>query len=89
MIKSSLFTVSGIVAAILCATPVFAQTQNQSHFTANSDGSCTIHYTRGDVRVDNGGTYHQQENRGQKSGIIYVPDRMYQCKGGHISVVKQ
>lgn len=89
MTKSSFFTVSGIVAAILCVTPVLAQTQNQLNVTANSDGSCTIHYhSRGDVHVDNGGTYHQQPMVGQKSGVVYVPERTYGCKDGHISIVK-
>jgi hypothetical protein len=55
---------------------------------ANPDGSCTLHYkSKGDVHVLNGATYHQVEQRGSKSGIVYVPDKTFQCKDGHLVTI--
>jgi hypothetical protein len=35
------------------------------------------------IHVDNGATYHQAELKGKKSGIVYVPDRLWLCQNGH------
>jgi hypothetical protein len=62
--------------------------------SANADGSCTYHKhlsggAREDIKVENGTTYHQEELKGSKSGVVFIPDRMYLCKDGHFSRVNQ
>jgi hypothetical protein len=91
--RGSIFAAFVIIAfASAVSMPTRAQ-EKAPNVTANADGSCVYHKNleggREDIAVANGATYHQEEKRGRKSGIIYLPDRMYLCKDGHFSRVKE
>jgi hypothetical protein len=81
-----------LVISVAALSPLSAQAQapdKPPDVTANADGSCTYHKhlggAREDIRVENGATYHQEEKKGEKSGVIFVPDRTYLCKDGHLT----
>jgi hypothetical protein len=88
--RSTVWTAAMVLAIFVLMPSAPAQSaESMPDVTANGDGSCTVHYrTRSDIHINNGTTYHQEEMRGKKSGIIYVPDRTYLCQSGHLSVVK-
>ncbi|HEX4112491.1 MAG TPA: hypothetical protein VH020_08140 [Stellaceae bacterium] len=77
-----------ISAAVLVSTglptsPRAQAPEKQPNVTANADGSCTIHRgTAGDIRIENGATYHRQKQK-------FYPERTYLCKDGQINVVKE
>ncbi len=82
-------------AAVLLPLSARAQApEKPPDVTANSDGSCTFHqHLRGsgettDINVANGATFHREEVKGGKTGIVYAPDRWFLCKDGHFSVTK-
>jgi hypothetical protein len=90
--KSDRTTRAGLVAFVVIAATVSipARAQEQvPNVTGTADGGCVYHKNVGgareDINIANGATYHQAEMKGKKSGVIYVPERMWLCKDGHFS----
>jgi hypothetical protein len=87
----NLLTVCAAVAIVTVAG--FPQSRAQEkgpNVTPGANGGCVYHKnvgggTREDIQIANGATYHQEAVKGKKSGIVYVPDRMWLCKDGHFS----